>query len=79
MIYTTYVAIGNVASTTPPSRPAHIFAYTPMDLEAAYTSPDLRIGTVATTYNPTSRKLLTSIPEAKNILNRQDAKAAKGG
>ncbi len=30
-------ANGNVASITPPTRPLHLFDYTPVDLEARYT------------------------------------------
>ncbi len=36
-IHTTYDANGNVASITPPTKPGHLFDYTPVDLEASYT------------------------------------------
>jgi RHS repeat-associated protein len=36
-----YDANGNVTSITPPGRPAHDFAYTPMDLQSQYTPPAL--------------------------------------
>ncbi|MCK5523938.1 MAG: RHS repeat protein, partial [Thiomargarita sp.] len=36
-----YDANGNVTSITPPDRPAHDFAYTPMDLQSQYTPPAL--------------------------------------
>jgi RHS repeat-associated protein len=35
-----YDANGNVTSVTPPGRPAHTFAYTPIDLISAYLPPD---------------------------------------
>ena len=38
-IQTTYDANGNVTALTPPSRPAHTFNYTPVDLERQYTAP----------------------------------------
>jgi len=56
-----YDANGNVASIMPPSRPAHSFDYTPVDLEAAYTPPDLGIGPVATTYQYNLDKQLTQV------------------
>jgi len=34
-----YDANGNVTSLTRPSRPAHMFNYTPVDLESAYHPP----------------------------------------
>lgn len=39
MVHTTYDASGDFAAITPPTRPAHTFEYTPIDLEAAYTPP----------------------------------------
>jgi len=41
VIQTTYDANGNVAALTPPSRPAHTFDYTPVDLERQYTAPPI--------------------------------------
>ncbi|HSB69694.1 MAG TPA: hypothetical protein VLT62_10205 [Candidatus Methylomirabilis sp.] len=37
VIQATHIATGNVASITPPSRPAHALAYTLIHLEEAYT------------------------------------------
>jgi YD repeat-containing protein len=50
-----------VASITPPSRPAHTFDYTPVDLEATYIPPDLGIGNVATTYTYNLDRQLTQV------------------
>ena len=50
-----------MASITPPSRPAHTFDYTPVDLEATYIPPDLGIGNVATTYSYNLDRQLTAI------------------
>ena len=61
VIQTTYDANGNVQSITPPSRPAHAFDYTPIDLEASYTPPDLEIGNVATTYTYNADRQLTLV------------------
>jgi RHS repeat-associated protein len=69
VIQTTYDANGNVASITPPSRPAHSFDYTPIDLESSYTPPDLGIGTVATTYTYNADRQLTQItrPDGQGV------------
>jgi RHS repeat-associated protein len=68
-IHTTYDANGNVESITPPTRPAHSFAYTPVDLESAYTPPDIGIGPVATTYTYNRDKQLTLVirPDGQTI------------
>ncbi len=50
-----------MASITPPTRPVHLFDYTPVDLEASYTPPDIGIGTVATTYTYNRDKQLTRV------------------
>ena len=57
----TYDADDNVTSITPPGRPAHLFSYTPVNLQQAYTPPDLGIGPVATTYAYNLDKQLTRI------------------
>jgi len=44
VIQTTYDANGNVAALTPPSRPAHGFDYTPIDLERQYSAPPVTGG-----------------------------------
>jgi RHS repeat-associated protein len=69
VIQTTYDANGNVASITPPSRPAHRFGYTPVDLEDTYTPPDLGIGNVATTYSYNADRQLTTItrPDGQSV------------
>jgi RHS repeat-associated protein len=41
--------------------PAHAFTYTPVDLEATYTPPDLGIGNVATTYTYNADRHLTQV------------------
>jgi YD repeat-containing protein len=66
---TTYDANGNVASITPPSRPAHGFTSTPVNLEASYTPPDLGIGPVATTYTYNADRQLTQVirPDGQTI------------
>ena len=68
-IQTTYDANGNVASITPPSRPAHAFTYTPIDLESTYTPPDLGIGNVATTYTYNQDRQLTQVqrPDGQSL------------
>ncbi len=68
-IRTTYDGNGNVTSVTPPSRPAHTFHYTPIDLESTYTPPDLGIGNVATTYTYNADRQLTQVtrPDGQTI------------
>jgi len=46
----TYDANGNLTSLTPPGRPGHAFAYTPVDLAAAYVPPELEAGPTPTQY-----------------------------
>jgi septal ring factor EnvC (AmiA/AmiB activator) len=69
-----------VASITPPSRPAHSFGYTPIDLEDTYTPPDLGIGNVATTYAYNADRQLTTISgdvdEASKHLARTEQELA---
>jgi RHS repeat-associated protein len=69
VIQTTYDANGNVASISPPSRPAHGFGYTPINLEDSYTPPDLGIGNVATTYSYNQDRQLTTItrPDGQSL------------
>jgi YD repeat-containing protein len=69
VIQTTYDANGNVGSITPPSRPAHAFGYTPVDLEEAYTPPDLGTGNVATsyTYNPDRQLTQVTLPDGQTL------------
>jgi len=51
---------GNLSSITPPGRSAHIFNYTPVNLEAGYTPPTVP-GTGATTYQYNRAKQLASV------------------
>src|SRR5262249_25068793 len=44
-----YDANGNLTSLTPPGRPAHTFVYTPVDLTASYTAPNVG-GSSTTSY-----------------------------
>ncbi|NIQ99729.1 MAG: hypothetical protein GTN78_05940, partial [Gemmatimonadales bacterium] len=41
MIGYAYDANGNLTALAPPGRPAHSFTYTPVDLQATYTPPDV--------------------------------------
>jgi uncharacterized protein RhaS with RHS repeats len=70
VIQTTYDENGNVASITPPSRPAHTFDYTPIDLEATCTPPDLGIGNVATSYTYNQDRQLTQVqrPDGQTLI-----------
>jgi len=49
-----------LTSITPPGRSAHVFNYTPVNLEAGYTSPTVA-GTGATSYQYNKAKQLTSV------------------
>jgi len=49
-IHYAYDANGNVTSVKPPGKPAHNFTYTPVDLRATYTPPDVGAGNTQTTY-----------------------------
>jgi RHS repeat-associated protein len=44
IIQYSYDASGNLTSVTPPGRPAHVFAYTPVDLQQTYTPPSVSGG-----------------------------------
>jgi RHS repeat-associated protein len=44
MIQYGYDGNGNLTSITPPGRPSHVFAYTPVDLQQAYTPPSVSGG-----------------------------------
>ncbi|MFN8441614.1 MAG: RHS repeat-associated core domain-containing protein [Caldilineaceae bacterium] len=46
-----YDANGNFTSLTPPGRPAHTFTYSPIDLVASYTPPDVLPGSESTIYS----------------------------
>jgi YD repeat-containing protein len=45
-----YDLSSNVTSVTPPGRPAHLFDYTPLDLNSTYSPPDLGGGSAVTSY-----------------------------
>src|SRR2546430_2658217 len=55
-----YDANGNLTSLTPPGRPAHMFAYTPVDLQGEYTPPGVA-GSASTVYTYNLDKELTRI------------------
>ncbi|HLX07830.1 MAG TPA: RHS repeat-associated core domain-containing protein [Thermoanaerobaculia bacterium] len=69
MVVFTYDANGNLTSVTPPGRPAHQFAFTPVNLAMSYTPPDLGGGATATTYGYDPDRRLTSIsrPDGKTV------------
>src|SRR5205807_2398252 len=56
-----YDGNGNVTSITPPGRPAHAFAYTPVDLEQNYTPPDAGFTPRNTTYGYNLDRQLTLV------------------
>jgi len=65
-----YDANGNLTSVTPPGRPPHKFASTPVDLLLSYTPPDLGSGSTASTYSYDLDRRLTGIrrPDGKTVL-----------
>jgi len=56
-----YDANGNVTSITPPGRPAHTFAYTPVDLESDYSPPAAGFTPKATSYSYNLDRQLTLV------------------
>jgi len=64
-----YDANGNVTSITPPGRPAHTFAYTPVDLEQSYNPPDIGLPTDTTqyTYNLDRQLTLVTRPDGQTL------------
>jgi RHS repeat-associated protein len=56
-----YDASGNLTSLTPPGRPAHVFAYTPVNLEGEYAPPLVGTGSGNTLYTYNLGKDLTRI------------------
>jgi YD repeat-containing protein len=58
-----YDANGNLIALTPPGRPAHLFAYTPVDQREQYTPPDVGIGNPRTVYSYNADKQLTQISQ----------------
>jgi len=71
----TYDANGNLASLTPPGRPAHAFAYTPVDLTTQYSPPDVNPGADTTqyTYNFEKQPVLTTRPDGQTIAYGYDS------
>ena len=65
----TYDEHGNVTSITPPGRPRHAFAYTPIDQEADYTPPNVGIGNTTThyTYNLDKELELITRPDGQRV------------
>jgi YD repeat-containing protein len=70
----TYDANGNITSITPPTRPAHTFSSTPVDLEAAYVPPAVTPGG-ATLYAYNRDRQLTRIdrPDNRSLLVAYDS------
>jgi YD repeat-containing protein len=60
----TYDANGNVATITPPGRPAHIFHYTKVDLLRDYTPPDVGNGAKPIVYHYDEDQRLDQITRA---------------
>src|SRR5262249_27285504 len=65
----TYDANGNLATLTPPGRPSHGFAYTPVNLNDEYIPPDVGAGTNHTlyTYNADKQLTLVTRPDGKTV------------
>jgi RHS repeat-associated protein len=73
----TYDASGNTTSVTPPSRPAHVYAFTSGDLESDYTPPDVgQPRTTHTDYNLDRQVSRVSRPDGDAITPTYDT--AKG-
>ena len=60
-ILSTYDANGNLTSLTPPGRPAHALAYTPVDLTEEYTPPSVGASPISTLYTFNVDRQLTDI------------------
>jgi RHS repeat-associated protein len=60
---------GNLVSLTPPGRPAHTFGYTPVNLMADYTAPDIGGDSTATRYTWNADRQLTRIarPDGRDV------------
>jgi len=79
-IQATYDAAGNVATLTPPDRPAHGFAYSSVDQESRYSPPPVaESGTTVTDYSYNSDRQLTQVtrPDAEVIVSAYDASTGK--
>lgn len=64
-----YDANGNVTSIRPPGRPAHLFGFTPVNLEQTYNPPDVGLPGDTTIYTYNSDKQLTRVlrPDGETI------------
>lgn len=64
-----YDGNGNVTSVTPPPGPAHLFAYTPVDLESNYTPPDAGFSPRNTqyTYNLDRQLTVVTRPDGQTV------------
>ena len=68
-----YDAHGNVTSVTPPGKPAHLFAYTPVDLRSEYTSPsDTGTARTESFYNPDRQLTLIRLPDGQELTYAYD-------
>ena len=77
-----YDPAGNVTAITPPGRPAHGFAYTPVNLEASYTppvAPPLLDTDTTYTYTADRQLDLVTRPDAGTIDYAYDAAGRLGG
>jgi RHS repeat-associated protein len=71
---TSYDASGNVTSVTPPGKPAHSFAYTPVDLEQSYSPPALGFPSATlTSYNLDKQVSLISRPAGDTVVPSYDS------
>ena len=77
VIQFSYDAKGNVTAITPPGRPAHSFAYTPVDLEQEYLPPDHQplLPDPRTTYTYNADRQLTQItrPDGQAVVLNYDS------
>jgi RHS repeat-associated protein len=62
---------GNITSVTPPSRPQHLFAFTPADLQSTYTAP--LSPSTRYTYNRDRQLTLISRPDGTSIVPGYDS------
>ena len=64
-----YYSNGNVTSITPPPGPAHLFCYTPVDLESNYNPPDAGFSPRNTQYSYNLDRQLTLVtgPDGQTI------------
>jgi RHS repeat-associated protein len=74
-IGTSYDANGNATTVTPPGQSAHQLGFTPVDLLASYSPPDLGIGPVATGYTYDLDHLLSQVtrPDQGTLVYQRDA------